>query len=296
MKISKILFGILIGAIVFIGLPLFLDWFIVGNKISSNISNSEWIGFLGSYLGGVLGAGATIFGVVLVNNFQNIEEVKGLKKYLEDIFKQNSINKETILIDFFEDLKAEKNTVKKISYKIYEENLLKIYKLKNHKKIFDIYTIQEKLDKQFDNLKPHIIDNGGYLSFLEIRNLLDLAKEHNEDELIRELNELEKMLQIINLCLFQKRESQKIQEEHLIKKFPYTKSIINAFKEIELEIVHNELFRILLNKVATIQVESNYINSNLHSELMMVTGNTFQYFNTLLQHLKKCDEYQTNKN
>lgn len=112
-KTNKIIFGILIGTIVFIGLPLFLDRFIVGNKISSNISNSEWIGFLGSYLGGVLGAGATIIGIYIVNNLQNIEEVKGLKKYLEDIFEQNLKNKEIILINFFDDLKTEKDSIKK---------------------------------------------------------------------------------------------------------------------------------------------------------------------------------------
>ena len=45
---------LILGAILLLaGVPLFLDFVVFGNSIPSNISNSDWAGFLGSYLGGI---------------------------------------------------------------------------------------------------------------------------------------------------------------------------------------------------------------------------------------------------
>jgi hypothetical protein len=45
---------LIIGALLLIaGFPLFLDFAVFGNRFPSNISNSDWAGFLGSYLGGI---------------------------------------------------------------------------------------------------------------------------------------------------------------------------------------------------------------------------------------------------
>lgn len=49
-NISYIIVGIIFFAIVF---PWIIDAIIFGNNVYSNISNGEWAGFLGSYIGGI---------------------------------------------------------------------------------------------------------------------------------------------------------------------------------------------------------------------------------------------------
>lgn len=49
--------------IVFVAIPLLMDNFLFGNNFSTNLDNSEWSGFLGSYVGSLIGAIATIAGV-----------------------------------------------------------------------------------------------------------------------------------------------------------------------------------------------------------------------------------------
>lgn len=43
-----------------IGIPVMVDKFIIGNNIQSNITNSDWVSFLGSYIGAILGGVFTL--------------------------------------------------------------------------------------------------------------------------------------------------------------------------------------------------------------------------------------------
>lgn len=52
-----------------IGLPFFLDWFIIGNEVPSNISNSDWVGFFGGYIGALLGALFSLIGIAWTIKF-----------------------------------------------------------------------------------------------------------------------------------------------------------------------------------------------------------------------------------
>lgn len=61
-----------IGLVMFIiiltpAIPVFIDKFIFGNTIPSNISNEAWAGFLGSYLGGIATL-VTVFITILYND------------------------------------------------------------------------------------------------------------------------------------------------------------------------------------------------------------------------------------
>ena len=60
---------IVILSIVIIAVPLLMDTFILGNDFPSNISNSDWAGFIGSYIGGI----ATIVAVVITIVYTNRE-------------------------------------------------------------------------------------------------------------------------------------------------------------------------------------------------------------------------------
>ena len=63
-KSLHIIFGFLF-LLVAIGFIFIFDSFIIGNDIPSNLSNDQWITFLGSYLGGIIGGGATLIAVLI---------------------------------------------------------------------------------------------------------------------------------------------------------------------------------------------------------------------------------------
>ena len=44
--------------------PIIVDFFIFGNSFPSNISNESWAGFLGSFLGSIIGGGCTCWAVI----------------------------------------------------------------------------------------------------------------------------------------------------------------------------------------------------------------------------------------
>lgn len=57
--------------------PLLLDAFIFGNNIPSNLDNGTWAGFLGSYLGAIIGGLVSLIGIsvtILFTQNQNKEE------------------------------------------------------------------------------------------------------------------------------------------------------------------------------------------------------------------------------
>ena len=60
-KRIKFCLMIVVCIVLVILFPILMDIFILGNDIPSNISNSDWAGFIGSYVGGI----ATIVAVVI---------------------------------------------------------------------------------------------------------------------------------------------------------------------------------------------------------------------------------------
>lgn len=67
---------ILIGLVVVISVPVFLDIGIFGNSISSNLTNGEWSAFLGSYLGAIIGGVVSLIGILLTIRFTQQENEK----------------------------------------------------------------------------------------------------------------------------------------------------------------------------------------------------------------------------
>lgn len=54
-------------------IPIFIDFIILGNKFPSNVNNNDWIGFLGSYVGALIGAVITLVGVIMTINYTRKE-------------------------------------------------------------------------------------------------------------------------------------------------------------------------------------------------------------------------------
>ena len=64
MKNNKWLW-ISIGILVVFFVPLAMDWLIIGNSFPSNIDNADWVGFLGGYIGALIGAAISLIGIVI---------------------------------------------------------------------------------------------------------------------------------------------------------------------------------------------------------------------------------------
>ena len=59
---------ILCGAVILL-LPLLIDWLIIGNSFPSHISNSDWVGFLGSYIGTIISCIISLVGIIWTIRF-----------------------------------------------------------------------------------------------------------------------------------------------------------------------------------------------------------------------------------
>ena len=60
----------IIGSIIaVVALPLIIDWLIIGNSFPSNISNSDWVGFFGGYIGSIMGCFISLIGIIWTISF-----------------------------------------------------------------------------------------------------------------------------------------------------------------------------------------------------------------------------------
>ena len=75
---------LVLGAIILIiGVPVALDWLIIGNDIPSNISNSDWIGFLSGYIGAIIGGVVSLIGVSMSIIFTKQQLMVSKEQYEE---------------------------------------------------------------------------------------------------------------------------------------------------------------------------------------------------------------------
>lgn len=63
--------SILLSLIAIFLLPFIIDRFVIGNNVPSNISNSDWVGFLGSYIGAIIGALVSLIGIAATIKYTN---------------------------------------------------------------------------------------------------------------------------------------------------------------------------------------------------------------------------------
>ena len=56
-------FRIIFLLLLIVLIPLGIDWLIIGNDFPSNISNSNWVQFLGGYIGAIIGGVITLIGI-----------------------------------------------------------------------------------------------------------------------------------------------------------------------------------------------------------------------------------------
>lgn len=88
MSKKRIVFIIIVTVCIAFAVPFALEWFVFRNNISSVLSNGEWGGFLGSYIGGVLGGLGTLLAVYITT--KETREIQ--KSTLEQIEKDRELN------------------------------------------------------------------------------------------------------------------------------------------------------------------------------------------------------------
>ncbi len=66
---KKFWFFIVSSIIVVVALPSIMDWLIIGNSFPSNISNSDWVGFFGGYIGALIGSIISLLGILWTIKF-----------------------------------------------------------------------------------------------------------------------------------------------------------------------------------------------------------------------------------
>lgn len=69
LKSKKIITVIVISLFLFLAIPFVIDWLIIGNNIPSNISNSDWVSFLGGYIGAIVGCAISFLGIIWTIKF-----------------------------------------------------------------------------------------------------------------------------------------------------------------------------------------------------------------------------------
>ena len=73
LNISHIIVMCIVISLLLFGVPLLIDWLIIGNEFPSNIENSDWVSFLGGYVGAILGGCISLTGIYWTIRFTREE-------------------------------------------------------------------------------------------------------------------------------------------------------------------------------------------------------------------------------
>ena len=113
-KSKKIIWLVIIAILLVIIFPFIMDYFIIGNEVPSNISNSEWVSFLGSYVGAIISAMIGIVGVFLTIQYYKEQDEKSKEEknelILSEIKKQYEIKYK---FEFLEELELANRNISK---------------------------------------------------------------------------------------------------------------------------------------------------------------------------------------
>ena len=279
-------------------LPIAIDKFIIGSKVPSNITNTEWVSFLGSYMGGLIGSITTIIGIYLTIEFnkkQELErislnkkqELEGINLYFDNIFSNNLEKKENISKNLLNNIIYKKIYIENINNRIYEENFLNILQLEKYKEILNIYTIQNEIEKIIKN--DNITGFGGHIVIKSFEKLKDILE--NKEELIYIQNILEAISVLIDTT-----NEKKIKNYFKVKKHFLEDEItvfLNKYQDPLLRLEHfidelltNERAIITFNKIdecVNLQVKTA-LSLN---EIKEVSKKIQEYYSSVEKYFKK---------
>lgn len=118
MKTKYIKFIFIGSFIITLITPIFIDRFIISNNFPSNITNDQWIGFFGNYLGGIFGGLATLYAFVKSIEYNREKDIQADIRYSED----KRLNMLPFLQIMFDDKWQDTNRLLEISEKTLDNN------------------------------------------------------------------------------------------------------------------------------------------------------------------------------
>ena len=72
---------IILLIVIFIAIPFVIDWCIIGNQVPSNISNSDWVGFLSGYIGSIISMLGIIVTIRFTYNQDKRNQINQIRPY-----------------------------------------------------------------------------------------------------------------------------------------------------------------------------------------------------------------------
>lgn len=93
---------------IIIVVPLIIDWFIIGNSFPSHISNSDWVVFLGGYIGALTSSAISLSGIIMTIRFTREQNRADRElqirpyfdiKIINPVIEENRLGNIIILID-----------------------------------------------------------------------------------------------------------------------------------------------------------------------------------------------------
>ncbi|WP_407308787.1 hypothetical protein [Desulfosporosinus sp. SB140] len=225
--------SIAVGVILLIFFPLFLDHFIFGNNIFSNINNGEWASFLGSYTGGILGGIATLFAVLISLN-------KGKTIQQESEIRENAL---IVYYDLFLGL----SDLKKLYIHELNPNYMDIPSRMyfSNEWIKNVAIIANKLDSNVDII---------YKLYGDLETLRDLTKDMSEFDFLGDSNDLNRTVYFSSAI---KKLSNKVFSDSFLHK---NLTSFTEFGDIELDIERDldETYKNLIYDLSNLK--SKYAN------------------------------------
>jgi hypothetical protein len=280
-KINKSIIIITITIIIIV-LPIIIDKTIIGSRVPSNISNTEWVSFLGSYMGSIIGSIGTIAGVYLAIKLNKKKELEEINRYFDNIFSNNLREKKNIRKELLHNIIYKIKYIENINSKIYEENLLNILQLKKYEEILNIYSIQNELEKMIKN--DNITGFGGHIIIKSFEGLKEILG--NKEELRYIQNVLEAISVLIGTTNEKKIKNYFERKENFLE--DEITSFLNKYQDPFLRLEHfiNEL---LINEHAMIKWDE--IDNNKKRECINLQGETFLSLYEIKEVSKRIKEY-----
>lgn len=278
---------IALGIIVFLIVPLFVDFLVIGDKtIKTNQTNEQWSTFLGSYLGGGIGGIIALFGVnwqINRNEKKDYERnTKGFASLVSYILDKNLITYNHILNNK-DEYYIKSYLILSRFFSINEEQINKYGRINFNidKKLNEIFSIGDiELAKMIADFEQKILKyNSEYdkVSKITLENNLTKEKKDNNEEKLQIIIFLQKIYSlIINLELDLEKENenmlkndikdifnnmlQEMSDNILCREFFIFSDIESLSKEVNYQKIHTIIQRMLVSilneKIAILQNSS----------------------------------------
>lgn len=191
MSKKKIITVILISLLILLGIaaiPWILEFVIFRNDVYSVLSNGEWSGFLGSYIGGALGGIGTLLAVYITTKETRKIQRENLTQIEEEIRRNARKERKQFADEIAKDIAAYITDISKYFY-----NCLQLGRLYDKKKKLEeeLEPIKREMEKRHDTLRKFSVAGNMNDIGSHAKNVLEGLKQ-KEFELMYQIQKQER--------------------------------------------------------------------------------------------------------